>query len=62
MDAPKYVVLVLLFEPQTGEGRGDQHHRRPQRGPGHRSYRRAQSRRCWAFCRGGGMRRPSPSV
>jgi cell division protein FtsI (penicillin-binding protein 3) len=23
MDAPKYVVLVLLFEPQTGEGRGD---------------------------------------
>ena len=23
MDAPKYVVLVLLFEPHTGEGRGD---------------------------------------
>jgi cell division protein FtsI (penicillin-binding protein 3) len=23
MDAPRYVVLVLLFEPQTGEGRGD---------------------------------------
>jgi cell division protein FtsI (penicillin-binding protein 3) len=23
MDAPKYVVLLLLFEPQTGEGRGD---------------------------------------
>jgi cell division protein FtsI (penicillin-binding protein 3) len=22
MDAPRYVVLVLLFEPQTGEGRG----------------------------------------
>jgi cell division protein FtsI (penicillin-binding protein 3) len=23
MDAPRYVVLVLLFEPHTGEGRGD---------------------------------------
>jgi cell division protein FtsI (penicillin-binding protein 3) len=22
MEAPRYVVLVLLFEPQTGEGRG----------------------------------------
>ena len=42
MDAPKYVVLVLLFEPQTGEGRGDQHHRRPQRGPDHRPHRRAR--------------------
>jgi cell division protein FtsI (penicillin-binding protein 3) len=23
MDAPKFVVLVLLFEPHSGEGRGD---------------------------------------
>ena len=41
MDAPKYVVLVLLFEPQSGEGRGDRITAGAQRGPRDRPHRRA---------------------
>ena len=41
MDAPKYVVFVLLFEPQDRRDRRRPHHGRPQRRPRHRPHRRA---------------------